>query len=746
MRKLLPLLWIQAAIALPPIEEAERILGAGKMKEREEFTATLWASGPSALPLLEKLASSDDPEISQRASFVYQRLRMGLRPDSPPEILELTSSLQFSKPSFRTARLKLLLDHPQGVPVGLAFLNQWSQENPLDPDLFQSWTDQLAEHLLEQRSFWQQFLSYPLTTRCRGALVISLDGSDMPMAFRMIEILALNNPKEIFGHASKRLTLSSHSTYEAFARAALLNNDLETALEVLFQSLAIADENFAAREIAFLEQFEEQPARRYKGPLESEVKNFRYRLRKNHEALAAVEEKLPPESFLIFENSLATGMRRPLSKDLPVSNLARSLHKSLLAYTNEPSQVPDIKTLSSTITNEAGRLARGLYLLGSPEEAAQVMTERHQNDFAIRILWMTGLRDEARKLADLVMLQGDFKARLSARLTMIQLLGREQELGEARILFAPLFEESIKFDHLRRQAIHLGRLLFEKEQILKLAPEIGGESPYRRQLAIAALLPFPSAVSIRTYEMMLEEHPDLKPVQLLSKVEEHLSQDREKLLQQYEPILEERAKDVLKSSDADFQLALFLKSPTALKIVEGYSWHRLDIGELEKIIADDGWDMELRRKALDIALRIAPGKAKLRALDHSWNSRGSLDLVAKLTLGDPSEVKELDPLLDVNQALSIAAEICDPNTSSGIQCLHQAANRAFAAKNHVEAKRLFEYALIGELVLGTQPGTQYGVLTENMTKYLGTRVALASTPDSRKHWESTLSVWKKVED
>lgn len=730
------------ALALPPVEDAAKTLGSAKMEERESLTATLWNSGPSALPLLSKLVESDDPEVSHRASYVYQRLRMGLSPNSPPELLELTNSLQFSPPAFRTARLKLLLEHPEGVPISLAFLNLWSTEEPLQPKLFQSWADQVTIHLLEQRSFWRDFLSQNLTARCRGAIVASLDDQNMPMTFRMIECLSVPDPLEVFEHASSSVQLESQTTYESLTRSALINNDPKTALDILFSSLAIAKEDWAARQIAFLEEIQNLPKRRYKGPWEKELKIFRYRAARNQEALLAITSDLPGDSFLAYENHLIAGTPVEISPDLPVSDLAQILNQSLLGYFEEPSQQPDIESLSSTITNEAGRLARGLYILGRPEEAAQIMAERHQQDFAIRILWMTGQRAKGRKLAESVMENGDFKARVSARLTLVQLLGRDNELEEARKVFTPFFKEGIKFDHLRRQAVQLAKLLFDRKQVLELLPEIGGDSPYRRQLAIAFLLPYPSQISVSCYERFLKEFPELTPDQLLAKVDDYLSQERKTLLADFEPTLAKKAElGILKSSDLEFQLALFLKSPSALKIVANYSWHRLATDELEKIILDESWNMEVRNQALEIALRIAPGSALLRAYDFNWNQHGDPGLISAITLGDPGEVIPLLGIAPNNEALKLTAEICDPNTSKAIQCLHQAAAFSSGNHQHQDAKRFFETALLGELVLGTQPGTQYGELTKSMQHYLTSRIALATSPGSKQFWEETRNSW-----
>jgi hypothetical protein len=91
-------------------------------------------------------------------------------------------------------------------------------------------------------------------------------------------------------------------------------------------------------------------------------------------------------------------------------------------------------------------------------------------------------------------------------------------------------------------------------------------------------------------------------------------------------------------------------------------------------------------------------------------------------------------------------ELCDPNTYSGIQCLHLAARKAFDRGELQETVRFFESAVIGELVYGTQPTTGYQSLTQGMVRYLKARAALAQTPSSRSHWQTTLESWMALEN
>ena len=71
------------------IAEAVRQLGNNSYQVREAATARLWAFGPDAIKALEKAAVSDDPEVRVRARAVLEKLRYGILPNSPPDLVKL---------------------------------------------------------------------------------------------------------------------------------------------------------------------------------------------------------------------------------------------------------------------------------------------------------------------------------------------------------------------------------------------------------------------------------------------------------------------------------------------------------------------------------------------------------------------------------------------------------------------------------------------------------------------------------
>jgi hypothetical protein len=122
------LLTIANLPALPSFKEAREVFGAREINRREALTNRIWRAGRKAIPLLQKLAEDENPEVFRRALFVLQRLRMGLEPDSPPELLKLTEVLNLVAPEFRASKLGELLNYPGGVRVALVFLDGWAAD------------------------------------------------------------------------------------------------------------------------------------------------------------------------------------------------------------------------------------------------------------------------------------------------------------------------------------------------------------------------------------------------------------------------------------------------------------------------------------------------------------------------------------------------------------------------------------------------------------------------------------------
>ena len=94
---------IDAADPLSETEIAQAVeqLGDPSFRVREAATTTLWKAGNRARGALEAAARSDDPETAHRASGVLEKVRMGILPDTPAEVVKLIEQYQKGSASAR---------------------------------------------------------------------------------------------------------------------------------------------------------------------------------------------------------------------------------------------------------------------------------------------------------------------------------------------------------------------------------------------------------------------------------------------------------------------------------------------------------------------------------------------------------------------------------------------------------------------------------------------------------------------
>ena len=712
-------------------------MGSEKAAERDQITLELWEAGRDALPIVEKLAESRDPEISQRALTIFHRLRMGLRPDSPANLLALANQLEIAPPDLRAKGLEDLLEHPLGVPVALAILDLWSQEDFTTPDEFSNWASIVADDLIEQRSYWREFLTGPLTPRSRGTLVWIIGNEAIPMKNLMIEHLAIKETRKVFEVARTCPGELSGIAIESMARAALAGKDAELALEILFSSLPESPDGQLVRQIAFVESLAQIEPRPYQGKWGNHLDLFRQRAKGNLDQAEELASRIAGiDPLLTYETRILAGEFAIPSDDLPLDSLAETLMKALgHSFGKTPSE-PDIEDLASTVTNDGIRLARGLLLLGHPAESGQVLADQRQPELAIRTLWMTGHRDEARRIAGEFIEHGDKKEQISIRLVFTQLLGRSGLLEEARQIFEPLFEQEIRFDHLRREAVRLALLLYPREDVLKLVPELSQGSKFARQLAISTLLKFPAPVSSYCYEEMRAEHPDLSPAEILAKVEEHLSQPREVLIDHYGNLLAGIGVKHFRTIAPEFHLALFLHHQDAADMVVRDAWYRLSTDEIESFSRGDTWP-DLIPLMREQGAQVSPGSAYFRTFDEDFNTPGDIDWPALLTLGDSFELAKLP----ISKAHLVAAELSNLTKAHDLKLLRDTGTWSLENGGAGEAARYLQAGLIGDLILGTQPGTPFGELVESRQSYLQARAKSAGDPAIGGLWQARMEDW-----
>src|SRR5262245_53683333 len=81
------------AAAAPPTEQeiAQAIeeLGAPEFETRQAASALLWRAGNAAEMALQRAAESTDAEVRTRAGELVIKLRLGIRPDTPADVIGL---------------------------------------------------------------------------------------------------------------------------------------------------------------------------------------------------------------------------------------------------------------------------------------------------------------------------------------------------------------------------------------------------------------------------------------------------------------------------------------------------------------------------------------------------------------------------------------------------------------------------------------------------------------------------------
>src|SRR2546430_528665 len=86
-------------ITLPfgdPHGEAPYAVMVERFEEREAATDLLWRAGQAAEAALAQAAKSNDPEVRTRAVALLSKLRLGIRPDTAPEVLALIDQFRYA--------------------------------------------------------------------------------------------------------------------------------------------------------------------------------------------------------------------------------------------------------------------------------------------------------------------------------------------------------------------------------------------------------------------------------------------------------------------------------------------------------------------------------------------------------------------------------------------------------------------------------------------------------------------------
>ena len=149
--------------SLPRIEstdQAVRLLGDPHFAVREQATRWLWQQGERVRDALESATRNRDREIARRARLLLDRLALGIRPETPADVVRAIRRYLQGSSSEKTSILKTLLakGHPDAAVRLLQFSldrnEPWiqSQVEIVLPYLVFSGQSDLTEKLLEKNA------------------------------------------------------------------------------------------------------------------------------------------------------------------------------------------------------------------------------------------------------------------------------------------------------------------------------------------------------------------------------------------------------------------------------------------------------------------------------------------------------------------------------------------------------------------------------------------------------------------
>lgn len=737
MKILIFLLTIANALALPSFEEACDVLGSRETNRREVLTNEIWSAGREAIPLLQKLAEEENPEVFRRALFVLQRIRMGLKPDSSAELLKLAEAVNLATPEFRASRLTELLDYSQGIKVALVFLDGWAADPRMPPEQVFKLSELVTKVVLERRSSWKIFLSTDLSSRCRGALIAALSWQDHPIKLQMITNLASKQTKEVYEMAITCPDRIASEAYLAMARIATVHGDVPLALHILASGLQQDSSHNFARAIAFLEAGSGLPAIKYNGNWIHELNLFRARAHKDFKGVLRLASKPDLDPILAYESNLVSGsLTLPSTEgsvEIPAGSALASLHQS---FGNPPGE-PDIEALTSSVLIDWSELARTLMNLACPSEAAEKLSSENQVITATSLLWRTNHRDKALSLSREVLNDPANSLQTRMRLTLASLYFQSGDRKKAREFFKDVIRIGIQQDTRLQSALKLGLNFFSREELLQLVPGLTEKQAYQRAPSIVGLLPYQSKVSTYWYEFFREKDPSQSPLTIFKKVQYFLTNQRE----QAEAIIAEQlaiTKKLLLPTDVIYQQALFLKVPSALKMTKAAAWYQLSIDDLFSIARDSSWDREARKEALTTALLIDPSNVVLHWLNMKLN-QVELPVPAHLpTLGDPGLALQLVAHTRRLETIALISELVDLRDHRGLRCLTILGNAHLKNGQPGRAVRFLQAAICGEIATGPQPATPIESSLDNLARYFKARKLISNSSDEKEIWTDRL--------
>ena len=723
---------------LPDLEETRRLLGSPDFKERETLTLELWERGPEVIPLLRSLSDDRNPEVAMRASFLLERLQMGLGPQADDGLLLLAEQADQAPFEERSSRLHDLLEHEQGFIPGLFFLNQWLSQRRSPPEHRISLSELFVEPLFEKRSDWKDFLTYPFSSEARAFLIGALCIQETPAKSQMVAILANDDLREIHRVLSQYFRFVPPETDLTFARLAVLREDLDLALGTLSRQLLTRENPDPARAMAFLEMEAGLAPIPHEGKGLPALQLLRARAREEHARTIELANSLGGDPLLAYESRVLAGSLAPPSPE-EAALLAGTdlLPVWKLAFGRPPGQ-PDIEALTSDLVIPWTDLARLLTALAHPVEAAERLAAEEQPDSAINLLWRTGHPTRALELARNILTGIDPDLHSDVRLTLAFLFLESGDVAKAREFFEPVITTGIRDNRKRARAVQLGLRFLPLETVTDLEPNLNDSRAFRRQQAADSFLNLPRYVASSWYEHFRNDDPSLGPVTLLKKIQHFLEHERPAARKIVTTRIAETSPKLLPGEPL-YQNAFYLQTEGALAMVLQAAWQQLSTRDLLRIVRSPDWSLPERKTALATALQLDPANPVVRWFDLELNGVGDPGTITRATLGNPSLALQLGRLTGKRESLATAARVAsftDPDTLRGLAVL---------GKSHLEqgeparAARLLQASLVGGFAMGTQPAPRITETLETITALYRAHLLTAVNEATREVWRERLA-------
>ena len=291
-----------------------------------------------------------------------------------------------------------------------------------------------------------------------------------------------------------------------------------------------------------------------------------------------------------------------------------------------------------------------------------------------------------------------------------------------------------------RPALRLGLRIFPRERLMPLALDLVAGPAYKRASLVGAFLPFPQKVSVYWYEYFHKKNPLQSPESIFKKVENFLGNNQDEARQMIADEIAMSTKSRLLPSDELYQLALFLRAPTALEIIKTAAWYQLSTADLLAIAGDEAWPMASRKEALSSALSIDPANAAIQWQEQKLNGTIYPNSLNLHTLGDPSAALRLAALTLKRETLTLTCELANIKNHMALQCLAILGKSYLDNDQPADAARLLQTMLCGEIAVGNDPATSIQATIENLALYFHSRKKLGAGKKEEVIWGERLKL------